>query len=161
MLLTVKSMKDLAFGKLMRLYIEGNRENGAELYPDEPENRQIFLAEQDFYRYLRESFFPTPGAAYYIWTENGSYISALRLEPYQDGLLLEALETAPDHRNMGCASKLIQAVLALRKEKIYSHISKKNTASIRTHEKCGFRKVLDHAVYVDGSVSARVDTYCR
>ena len=153
MLHIAKSLKELDFSALMGIYIESNRENGEDMWPDEPEGRQMALAEQGFYQYLRECFFPTPGVAYYVWIENGKYVSALRLEPYQDGLLLEALETAPDRRKKGCAKALICAVLtACPGEKIYSHVSKRNVPSLRTHEACGFWKILDHAVYADGSV---------
>ena len=162
MLIIAKSMKDLSFSALMEIYIEGNMENGQENYPEEPEYRQIMLAEQDFYNYLSRVFFRTDGAVYLIWEEQGKYVSALRLEPYQDGLLLEALETAPDQRQKGYAKTLIRAALQeFDGKKIYSHVSKRNTPSIRTHEACGFEKILDHAVYADGSVLRSSVTYCH
>ena len=162
MLKIAKTMKELSFSALMEVYLEGNRENGKDSYPEEPEGSQLMLAEQDFYNYLTQVFFPTEGAVYLIWEEQGRYASALRLEPYRDGLLLEALETAPDQRRKGYAKALLQA--ALREfdgVKIYSHVHKRNTASRRTHETCGFRKVLDHAVYADGSVLHSSVTYCH
>lgn len=117
-------------------------------------DRQLELAEQDFYQYLREVFFPVPGAVYCIWQEENAYVSALRLEPYRDGLLLEALETAPGERRRGYAEALIRAVLErFAPTKIYSHVGKRNYPSLKTHEKCGFRRALDYAVYVDGSVN--------
>ena len=162
MLIIAKSMKDLSFSALMEIYIEDNMENGQDNYPEEPEYRQIMLAEQDFYNYLSQVFFRTDGAVYLIWEERGKYVSALRLEPYQDGLLLEALETAPDQRQKGYAKTLIQAALQeFDGKKIYSHVSKRNTPSIRTHEVCGFEKILDHAVYADGSVLRSSVTYCH
>lgn len=161
MLTIVRTMRDLHLGQLMAVYEEGNLENAQELYPELPENQQILRAEQDFYQYLRECFFKTEGAVYAIWSENGRYVSALRLEPYQDGLLLEALETAPEHRRKGYAKQLIREVMQLPEvEKVYSHVHKKNIASLRTHESCGFRKVLDHAVNIDGSVSRNSCTLC-
>lgn len=159
MLLIAKQLKDLSFGKLMEVYTEGNMENGQEFWPDESPERQMALAEQDFYDYLSRTFFPVPGAYYCVWEADGHYISALRMEPYQDGLLLEALETAPGHRKKGYAKKLIRAVLDhMGHGKVYSHVSKRNTASLRTHEACGFRKLLDHAVYADGSVLSASQT---
>ena len=158
-LIAARSMKELSFGQLMEVYTEGNLENGRDVWPYEPEARQAALAEQEFYNYLQQVFFRTADARYLIWEENGRYLSALRLEPYQDGLLLEALETAPQHRRKGYAVKLVQAALKHAGNiKIYSHVSRKNTASLRTHEKCGFRKILDHAVYADGSVNDRCCT---
>lgn len=153
MLYLAKSMHQLQFGKLMEVYTESNA--------DKAENGGLLQAEQDFYQYLQECFFTTPEAVYAIWTQNGAYVSALRLEPYKDGLLLAALETAPEHRRRGYAGKLICAVLAaFPGKKIYSHISRKNTASLAVHKKCGFRKIADTAVYIDGSVNPGAITLC-
>ena len=156
MLIIAKKMNDFSFGKLMEVYEEGNLENARHLWPEESPARQLALAEADFYQYLREVFFRTAGAVYLIWEEKGHYVSALRLEPYQDGLLLEALETAPQQRKKGYASRLLQSALEyVGDQKVYSHVRKGNAASLRTHEKCGFRKIRDDAVYADGSVDSR------
>ena len=161
MLLVVKQMRELDFAALMEVYEEGNRENGQELWPELPEGLQLLNAEQAFHQYLRECFFVTPEAVYCIWQEKGRPVSALRLEPYRDGLLLEALETAPAHRRKGYAVALITAVLeAFGEKKIYSHVGKRNTPSLRTHEKCGFHRIADHAVYADGSVMQNHVTFC-
>lgn len=156
MLITAKSLRELNFGALMTVYEDGNRENGAEFWPDLEENQQILRAENDFYQYLQEVFFAQPDAVYCIWVSGGRYVSALRLEPYRDGMLLEALETAPQHRRKGYAEKLIRESTArLDGIKIYSHVGKKNIPSLKIHEKCGFQRILEHAVYVDGSVNQR------
>lgn len=164
MLIIAKSLKELHFGSLMNIYTETNLKNGARGWPDEPEPRQIMLAEQDFYRYLLECFFETAGAVYAIWMEDGKYVSALRLEPNRDGLLLEALETVPEERGKGYASALIRAVQAWLREqgsvKLYSHVSKRNVASLKTHESCGFHRIREYAVYIDGSVSQEACTLC-
>lgn len=160
MLTVAKSLGQLRFSALMDVYREGNQENGEALYPHLSAQEQMIRAEQDFYTYLTDCFFRTPDAAYYIWSENGRYVSALRLEPYQDGLLLEALETHPEYRGRGFAKKLIHAVLETAEyERIYVHISRRNAPSIAVHTACGFRKILDHAVYADGSVLRSSDTY--
>jgi len=162
MLIVAKRMGELSFGKLMEVYREGNLENGQELWPDEPTDRQIALAEQEFYQYLQQVFFKTDGARYLIWEEGGSYISALRLEPYRDGLLLAALETLPEMRRKGFGKKLVHAALEQTGDiKIYSHVNKKNCASLRTHETCGFERILEYAVYADGSINDRCCTLCR
>ncbi len=153
MLHLANSLQQLCFGDLMEVYIEGNLEKAVQ--------SGLLRAEQDFYQYLKECFFSTPRAVYAIWEEQGEYISALRLEPYKDGLLLAALETAPKHRRKGCATRLIQAVLTrFEDEKIYSHVNKDNAASLAVHEKCGFQKISDTATYLDGSVSAQSVTLC-
>ena len=156
MLIVAKYLREIAFGKLMDVYQEGNLENGQDRWPDEPAGRQIALAEEDFYHYLQQVFFKTDGAVYLIWEERGKYVSALRLEPYRDGLLLTALETHPQMRRRGFAEKLVKAALEYAEDlAVYSHVSKTNIASARTHEKCGFEKMLDYAVYADGSVNNR------
>ena len=160
MLLVYDRLSPIHFGQLMQVYAEGVAENGREFYPNLPENQQILRAEQDFYAYLQTGFFTQPGDLYCIWEENGAYVSALRLQRYQDGLLLEALETHPAHRRRGYARRLIQTVLEkLQPRKVYSHIGHWNTASQAVHQKCCFRKISDHARYADGSVNSHCGTY--
>lgn len=159
MLSIIQSMKDLNFSALMEVYADGNLENARELYPQLPEGQGILQAEQDFHQYLREAFFQTAGAYYAVWQQGGRYVCALRLEPYRDGLLLNGLETAPEYRRQGFARKLIQAVLGLCEDgKVYSHVHKKNTPSLQLHLQCGFRRISEQAVYLDGSVNSRCCT---
>lgn len=161
MLILAKKLRELSFGKLMEVYVEACLERGQELRPEETEPRQIAIGEQEFYQYLEQVFFRTPNAVYAVWEERGKYFSALRLEPFRDGLLLEALETRPEMRRKGYAKTLIHAVLRqIEDVKIYSHVRKSNTASLRTHESCGFRVCMDYAVYVDGSVRNDTVTLC-
>lgn len=155
------SLGELSFSELMAVYGESNLEIGRERWPRELRGRQLLLAEQDFYNYLSQVFFRTQGAVYLVLEERGHYLSALRLEPYRDGLLLEGLETTPDYRNRGFARQLLRAALeAFDGVRIYSHVSKRNVPSRKVHESCGFRKILDHAVYADGSVLHSSVTYC-
>ena len=154
MLLIMKRLEELDFSALMDVYIEGNREK-AEEYGD----GGLLQAEREFFDYLREDFFRQKDAFYAVWQVAGQYVSALRLEPYGDGWLLEALETAPNHRKQGYAKALMAEVLDMMGESIvYSHESRRNEASLRTHYACGFQKYLDHVVYLDGSVSNRAIT---
>lgn len=154
-------MNDLSFGKLMEVYAQSNLENGQEFWPEESRMRQIALSEQNFYNYLQQVFFKTPGACCCVLEKGNCYLSALRLEPYRDGLLLEALETAPDMRCRGYAKTLIRNMQKhTGSQKIYSHVGKRNLASLRTHESCGFRRISDFAVYADGSVNRRCFTLC-
>ena len=149
MLQIARSMGELNFSQLMAVYEEGNRES----------DKGLLQAEQDFYQYLRHDFFAVPGAYYALWQEGGEYVSALRFEPYKDGILLEALETAPTKRRMGYGEKLMRAVLPMEK-KIYSHVSKRNIASLNIHEKCGFQRISEQATYIDGSVNNKCCTLC-
>ena len=163
MLKLAYSLGELNFQQLMEVYAQGNRENGAQQYPQLASGMQLLQAEQDFYAFLRE-FYRVKGAVYALWIVDGRYVSALRLEPYRDGLLLEALETAPDCRRQGYGKCLILATLeALCREKnvpVYSHVHKGNRASLGIHGACGFQKILNHAVYIDGSVTSRSVTLC-
>lgn len=161
MLRIFSHLSELDFEKLISLYQEGNQENAREFYPHLAHGEAILRAEEDFYSYLREDFFHQKGAFYCVWEENGLYLSALRLEPCGDGLLLEALETHPDHRGKGFAKKLIRAVQShLGKGPVYSHVSKRNEASLATHRSCGFAAEADYARYIDGSISRNACTLC-
>lgn len=164
MLLIASSMGELSFGSLMEVYEESNRENGKCLYPEEPEPRRQALVEQRAYDYLRNDFFQTKDARYAVLIEDGRYVSALRLEPYRDGLLMEALETAPGARKQGHATALLRQVQdMLAKEgrgPLYSHVDNKNTPSLSVHARCGFQQVLDYAVYLDGSADRHSRTLC-
>ena len=59
---------------------------------------------QDFYGFLCEDFFPEGICC--VWEENGRYVAALRLQRWQDGYLLEGLQTHPDHRGRGYAKQV-------------------------------------------------------
>ena len=159
MLKLVAKMRDLDFPALMDIYIEGNLEKA-----EEYGSGGLLRAEEEFRDYLNSDFFAVSGAFYALWEVGGKPVSALRMEPYQDGWLLEALETAPEMRKQGYAKMLISAVLAhmaaQEAVRVYSHVSRRNIASIRTHHACGFREYLDYVVYLDGTVSRNGVTLC-
>lgn len=159
MLQICRRFSDLDVPKLMEVYRQSNLENGAFFYPRLSSAEGLFLVEEDFRDYLREDFFQRSGAFYCLWLEKGRILSALRLEPYEDGLLLQALETHPDYRKQGCARKLMEAVQQLLEEQtVYSHVSKENRPSLAVHRRCGFAVHKDSARYLDGSVSANAWT---
>ncbi len=138
-------MNNLRFGELSRLYGYGLEK------------------ETEFYNYLRGCFFDTNDGVYCLWEEEGVYVSALRLEPYKDAMILAGLETAPNYRCRGFATLLVTEVLDwLDKQhilKVYSHIHRSNQPSVSVHLRCGFRKVNDCAVFLDGSASSKFGTY--
>jgi GNAT superfamily N-acetyltransferase len=162
MLEIIKSLKELPFGELMAVYEEGNRENGAERYPKLSKNLQLLEAEQDFYAYLHH-FFRQEDSFYALWRQDGILVSALRIEPYQDGWLLAALETRPNCRNRGYAKRLIMELLSYLEETyrlpVYSHVSKRNISSRKVHISCGFQEILPFAVYADGTSNDFCSTY--
>ena len=155
MLILAHSLRELRFGELMSVYAGSNREK-AEDWPDLPPMFALQQAEEEHRAYLQEVFFQTPGAVLALWEEAGKYVSALRLEPYRDGMLLAGLETAPAYRNRGFACALIRALQAETGfTRIYSHVGKRNKPSMKTHEACGFRMISDRAVYISGNVDSR------
>jgi len=156
MLRIMRSLSQLDFSQLMHVYEEGNISNGRELYPHLSSYEQLRMAEQDFYQYLMTVFFRQKDSFYAVWELKGHYKAALRMEPYSDGFLLCALETAPDSREHGYATALVLEVLDYLSQQgsgtVYSHVSKRNQSSLAVHKKCGFEIIKDYAVYSDGSV---------
>ncbi len=141
------SSKDLQIGKLLALY----------------ENRKISLQdEQNFYSYVLD-FLKSENCFYAVWVVNDQYISALRMEPFQDGLLLEGLVTDIHHRNQGFAKSLVTEALSyavsMGYERVYSHVQRKNTSSIHVHLACRFRQIHEYAVLIDDSVNRDCYTY--
>ena len=155
MLYWAKKLSELNFDSLMQLYQEGNQENALELYGQMEPAKALARAEQDFVDYLTEDFFTHKDARYAIWVQDDHYVSALRLEPWQDGLLLEALETHPNFRRQGFAKALIcEMQKSLRGVAVYSHVSKRNKASLAVHKACGFVICKDSVRLLDGTVSS-------
>lgn len=151
-------------GRLSKVYEQSICNDSRLLNRSIPENVRLLQAQQDFYVFVR-FFLRECNGIYAVWTERDLYVSALRLEPYRDGLLLEALETAPTERGKGYATALINAVILHLKEngytKIYSHVDKNNLSSLAVHQRCGFERIMEHAVYADGSVLCSSCTLCK
>ena len=149
MLLRVTEYQNLDERKLMDIYAESNYENTNYFYPDETDKSiAIQKVEAGFLGFLKNDFFKQDAATCWVLVKNGDWLSALRTCRIQTGLYyLEALETHPDHREKGYASHLLSSVLdTLKKEgsfRLCDCISKKNTASLKAHEKCGFRIVSE------------------
>ena len=163
MLEIISSLNQLHFGELMSVYEESNRENGAERYPKLSANLQFLEAEQDFYAYLK-CFFQQDDSFYVFWRNKGVLVAALRIEPYQDGWLLAALETRPDQRRCGFAKSMIRELLCYMESTnrlpLYSHIAKNNFPSQKVHISCGFQEVLPYSIYADGRINDFCATYC-
>lgn len=159
MLRVIRCMADLPFGNLMNVYAQSNFERGFQ-WPDEPAERRIALAEQEFYAYLRQCFFTLPDSRYFLWEEQGRVVSAVRCEGFGNGVLLTALETDPAYRCKGYATALLKASLQyLKKGDVYVHIRRDNLASVSIHLRVGFTKVKTGARMLDGSYSGEYDTY--
>ena len=144
-------LNSLSFSKLADVYEESNRNNADRRYPEIDRNAAYLCAEQDFYGFLSEVFYRTEGAYYAVLEEQGSYCSAVRVEPYQDGFLLSGLETAPKCRRKGYGTALISEVLSSVGYPVYSHVEKDNIPSLNLHKACGFTIVQNDAIYLDGT----------
>lgn len=130
--------------KLMNLYLEANIENTDFFYPD-MEDKKLALekVETDFLNYIKTDFFSCPNNAYWVLKENDVWVSALRLYKIKEQLYyIEALETHPNYRRKGHAYRLLSGVIEELKNhgafRLCDCVSKKNIASLKTHEKCGF-----------------------
>lgn len=161
MLKWIDNVEQLSFFDLMRIYSETNLKDCAMLYPELSTTEALFCVESSFYHFVNDVFFKTNGAKYAVWTQDESWVSALRIEPYFDGMLLSGLETHPDHRKRGYAKRLIGCVISQLKSgtKVYTHIQRNNIASVAAHTACGFSKISDRGHMLDGSVDLNMDTY--
>lgn len=145
MLLRISRFDDLDERKLMDIYSESNFENTDYFFPDMRDKKEaVRKVEEGFLGFLKDEFFSQSGSEYWVLESDGVWVSALRLSRIEKGLYyLEALETRPDCRRQGHAACLLDGVIDELKKagpfRICDCISKRNTASIKTHEKCGFR----------------------
>lgn len=149
MIVKISDYRKIDQRKLMDVYSESNLENTDYFYPDETNKEAaVSKVEAGFLCFLKDDFFRYAEAAYWVLEEDGVWISALRTCETQPGLYyLEALETRPDHRQRGYGAFLLSGVLEEMKAngpfRLCDCVGKKNTASLKTHEKCGFRIVSD------------------
>ena len=149
MLIKISNYRDLDPEKLMAVYAESNYENTDYFFPDETDKEAaVRKVEAGFLEFLQNEFFAQAEAAYWILEAHGVWVSALRTCRVQDGLYyLEALETRPDQRKNGYGASLLAGITdAMKKDgpfRLCDCVGKKNTASLKTHEKCGFTIVSE------------------
>lgn len=149
MLLRITNASELDERKLMDVYFESNFENTDYFYPEETDKDvAVRKVEAGFLDFMKNEFFTLPKATCWVWDDGGVWLSALRTCEIQERLYyLEALETHPAHRKKGYGSLLLRAVLQELKQegpfRLCDCVSKKNTASLRTHEVCGFQIVSE------------------
>ena len=164
-LLEIRDFSQIDGRKLMDIYGESNAENVDYFHPDAADKRAA-LAEMEtgFLTFIRDDFLRKESNRYMVLAENGVWISALRLYDLGDReYYIEALETRPDYRRRGYGAALLKMVLDLLGAegpfRVRDCVSKKNTASLGTHEKCGFitADTVGHDL-LDGSVNERCFT---
>ena len=160
----IQKIRDCDISALFSVYSQSLEEARTLHYSRLDANEGFLLASQDYYQYLSQVFFRTPGAVLAVYSHNGEYVSALRLEPYQDGYLLNALETAPDCRGKGFGKHLVEEVIAYCRAAgihvLYSHVDKQNVASQKLHLAVGFTVVSRNATLLDGTFSTQYETLC-
>ena len=154
----IRSADDLNFSSLCIIYEADIELDRRKYYGhlDVAEGR--FAAENDMYTYMHESFFNN-GGLIYTFSQGNQYACIARIEPYRDGMLLNSVVTADQFRKMGYASALVDVVLKNSGRPIYSHIYRNNKASIKLHDKFGFKKLLNYAILLDGTVCNDHFTY--
>ena len=149
MLLKITDGQALDERKLMDVYAESNLENTDFFCPEEPDKEAAGrMVESGFLDFLKNEFFKEPKAVCWVLEEDGVWVSALRICRIPEGpYYLEALETRPDRRRQGYGVRLLSEVLdAMKAEgpfRLCDCVGKKNAASLKTHEKCGFRIVSE------------------
>ena len=148
--------------KLMEIYSESNYENTDYFYPEESDKAAaVRKVESGFLDFLKNDFFKKTDATYWVLEIDGVWVSALRTCKIQEGLYyMEALETRPDYRRKGYGAELLSSAAdSLKKNgsfRLCSCVSKKNIASLRTHEKCGFQIVSEEGYdYLNGEADDR------
>lgn len=149
MLRKITRYDDLDPRALMDVYAESNFENTDYFYPEDTDKDEaVRKVEAGFLEFLRTEFFSREGGVYWIQEEDAVWVSACRISTVRRGLFyLEALETRPDCREQGCASRLLAGVLEELKRdgpfRLCDCVGKRNRASLKTHEACGFRIVSE------------------
>lgn len=150
MLIIYRNASDIDVNELFRIYCDSSQH-------DERANDMAVYDMLDYIRTMLQTDHESMCAA---WLVQERLVAFLRLEGYCDGVLITALKTVSCEQGKGYATSLVKAILALLAgRKVYAHIHNNNYASIAVHQKCGFRRILDHAKYLDGSVSADSGTY--
>lgn len=151
MLLKITDGQALDERRLMDVYAESNLENADFFCPEEPDKEAaVRMVESGFLDFLKNEFFKEPEAICWVLEEGGVWVSALRICRIPEGpYYLEALETRPDRRRQGYGVRLLSEVLdAMKAEgpfRLCDCVGKKNAASLKAHEKCGFRIVSSRA----------------
>lgn len=112
----------------------------------------------DTFRENVYDYFSMGIGGYAVMQVGEDYVSVARYEPYAEGFLISCLQTEEGFRRRGYAECLIRGVREELSKPLYSHVEKRNHASIQLHNKCGFRLLSDTARLLDGTVTSRYVT---
>lgn len=165
MIKIVKDYREIDFDKLFEIYKNISKKDLKDYYPrlEFEEGIKEYKIE---YREFIKDFLKSPDNSVVINIKEDIYLSAFRLitlNKEESKFYLEALETHNDHFNKGYASELISKTLKLlsfdKEIIVESAIKKTNIASLRTHEKCGFKIYKDYAVFEDEGIIKHKDSF--
>lgn len=162
MLEVFNSLQNISIKKLMEIYDNDIHDDTIAVDMHHTPKPTDICIENDFYEYLRTDFFTKKNRFYCIWVEDSEYRAALRIEEYEDGYLLHALQTHPAHRRQGYGELLVSATLQYLADSgsctVYSHVYRNNQPSFQLHKKCGFKVKSDFARFLDGTVTSKAIT---
>lgn len=165
MIKVVKDYKDMDFNKFFEIYKNISKKDLKDYYPRLGFEEGIKEYKIEYSDFIKE-FLKSPNNSVVINIKEDIYFSAFRLitlNKEESEFYLEALETHNDYFNKGHATELISETLKLlsydKKIKIGSAIKKTNIASLRTHEKCGFKIYKDYAVFEDEGIIKHKDSF--
>ena len=144
------------------VYSEASYEIAKDKHPEMQDLEEAIQEEEQYFveKFLGK-FMSKNENTYYVWEENGVWVSALRLTKLDGFYYMEALETAPEERGKGYATKLISETIDLLRSRgeviIRSNVGKKNNVSHATHLKCGFEVEHENGInYITGTVRENV-----
>lgn len=153
MLLIARKISDLDVPELWSIYANDHGMNISGSAGQGECKREFYLFLTDFFCNLHGSYF--------ILIEDSAYVSAVRAQKFEDGILISGLQTKREQRNKGYAKCLLKCVCdEIRRGgdvPIYSHVSEKNSVSLAVHRSCDFHVLKESAHMLDGSV--RSDTW--
>ena len=159
MLLEFTQMNESQMHRMIKeIYIEGCIENAKEKYPESEDLTEAIKEEEAYFMTFLEKFFNKEENKYYILEVEEGWVSALRLTKLDGFFYMESLETAPQYRGKGYATRLIREVILLLEQRgsvvIRSSVGKKNIPSRETHRKCKFEIENENAVnYLSGETN--------
>lgn len=162
MLLVFETMDAEERLKLVQnVYPESCLDNARWNYPEREDLSDAIREQEHGFVAFLEEFLAEERNRYFVWEEDGQWVSALRLTKLPECEYLEALETSPEHRKKGYGETLIRVVVDyLRQEGpvvIRDNVSKKNQPSLAIHKKCGFTIEEENGInYLEGTESDRV-----
>ncbi len=151
MLITISNPEELDGERLMGIYRESNEENAEDQYPDLDGTEAVEKIRRGFVEFIKKDFL-NGANRYFVWEEDGVWVSALRLYFVREGFYyIEALETHPDYRRRGYGARVLSETLKVLEKtgpfEVHDCVSRTNEASLATHRKCGF--VIDSDVGVN------------